>query len=517
MECESESSRRGGRERPRGRCGVASGARLFGFAAIAFALAGCAGEPFDRTLSFTMPARFSESSARPFTPSVDRWWTRFRSPELTRLVAIADGGNLDMAAAVARLAQADAQARIAGAALFPTVGLTSDATYSRSSGTTTRGFITSPKPRGILDVGLSASYVVDIWGQLHDSARAAQLLAEASAYDRETIRLATQGSVVVAYLQYALAQEQLRIANENLRAADRILNVVRQRLAAGTGTALDIAQQETLVANQRASIPPLRQTAANARTTLALLLGRPPQGFELRIASLSGLSAPGVSPGLPSLLLVRRPDIRNAEAALASAEANVDVARKALLPQIQLTASGGFQSAALSTLFRPESAVFSLAAGLTQPIFEGGRLRAQIALSDAQRQELLENYRKAILSALTDVENALTAIRESERRDAALRIAVAKAREAFTLSEERLRQGTIDLVTLLNTQQTLFQAQDALAQNRLSRLQAAVSLFQALGGDWSSEQAILRAPVDDRAAARGPLKADGATREETPQ
>ncbi|MBN9063066.1 MAG: TolC family protein [Rhizobiales bacterium] len=471
--------------------------RRFALIPVLATLAGCAGQPADRSLSFAMPSHFSQASARAASPALDRWWTRFRSPELTRLVDAADLGNLDIAAATARLAQADAQARVTAAALFPTVGLSADAQQSRGSGTTTRGVIVSPKPRGVLDIGLNASYVLDVWGQLQDSARAAEWIAQASVFDRETVRLATQASVVTAYFQYALAQERLRIAGENLRSAERILGVVRQRLSAGTGTALDIAQQETLVANQRASIPLLRQTAANARTTLALLLGRPPQGFDVRAAGLSSLATPRVSAGVPSLLLVRRPDIRSAEASLAAAEANVEVARKALLPQIQLTASGGFQSAALSTLLRPESAFFSLASGLTQPIFEGGRLRAQIAVSDAQRRELLEAYRKAIVSALSDVENALTAIRESDRRDAALREAAAKAREAFNLSEERLRQGTIDLVTLLNTQQTLFQAQDALAQNRLSRLQASASLFQALGGDWSGDG---RAVPDDRQA-----------------
>ena len=342
----------------------------------------------------------------------------------------------------------------------------------------------SPSQRNSFGAVASASYIIDIWGQLRDTARAAQFVAEASDYDREAVRLTVQAAVVNAYLQYAAALDQLRIANENTRNAERILGVVQERLSAGTGSALDVAQQETLVANQRAAIPVLRLLAANARTTLAILVGRPPQGFEIGSAAITAIAAPRISPGVPATLLTRRPDIRRSEALLASAEADVSAARKALLPTIALTGQGGFQSAALSTLMRPESALWSVAAGLTQPIFEGGRLRAQIDLSDAQRLELLESYRKTIITALTDVENALNAIRESERREAALRIAIDKANTAFRLSEERLRQGTIDLVTLLSTQQSLFQAQDALIQARLTRLQAAASLFQALGGDW---------------------------------
>jgi outer membrane protein TolC len=197
-----------------------------------------------------------------------------------------------------------------------------------------------------------------------------------------------------------------------------------------------------------------------------------------------------VTPGIPSDLLFRRPDIRSVEEQMISADANVDVARKAFLPTIQLTGQAGFQSALLSTLLRPESAIYTMAAGVTQPIFEGGKLRGQLALSEAQRQQFLESYRKSIVSALTDVENALVAVRENAARENAQRVAVASARRAFTLSEERLREGTIDLTTLLNTQNTLFQAEDTLIQIRLARLQAVASLFLALGGDWEEPPAL---------------------------
>jgi outer membrane protein, multidrug efflux system len=200
--------------------------------------------------------------------------------------------------------------------------------------------------------------------------------------------------------------------------------------------------------------------------------------------SVRSLRLPVVTPGLPATLLLRRPDIRSAEESLASADADVSAARKAFLPNIQLTGQTGFQSALLSALVRPGAFVYTLAAGVTQPIFDGGRLRGQLALTEAQRQQLLENYRKSIVSALTDVENALIATRENAAREHAQRLAVAAARRALNLSEERLRQGTIDLTTLLNTQSTLFQAEDTLIQIRLARLQAAASLFEALGGDW---------------------------------
>ncbi|MFA6264580.1 MAG: TolC family protein, partial [Pseudolabrys sp.] len=190
------------------------------------------------------------------------------------------------------------------------------------------------------------------------------------------------------------------------------------------------------------------------------------------------------TPGLPSELLAQRPDIRLAEAQLAAANANVEVARAQMLPSISLTAQGGYQSAVLKTLLRPESALYSVAAGLTQPIFDGGELQGNLDLQKGRQDELLQAYRKSVISGFVDVENALDAVRQTAIRERVQTEVVASSRRAFSISEQRLREGTIDLVTVLQTQQTLYQAQDTLATVRLSRLQAVVSLYQALGGGW---------------------------------
>jgi NodT family efflux transporter outer membrane factor (OMF) lipoprotein len=404
---------------------------------------------------------------------------------------LATAQNLDIAVALARIDQAEAQSLIARAALFPILDYRFDALRSQTSGTTEPVIIRKPMLRNSFIKALDASYALDIWGRNRDLLNAARFTEEASIYQAEVVRLTAQVGVVNSFLQYAAAMERVSIATENLRSAQRILGVIRDRITAGTASELDVSQQESLVEGIRASIPPLRLSAHTFRTALAVLLGRPPEGFALRIRRLGGIRTPTVSPGIPSELLVRRPEVRNAEALLASAHADVEAARKALLPSIQLTGQAGIQSAALSTLFRPESVISTIAATVTQPIFEGGRLRAQIELTQAQRQELLEIYRKSIVTALTDVENALIAIRENTARTAAERTAVESARRAFELSEERLRQGTIDLITLLNTQTTLFTAEDLLVQDRLSVLLAVVSLFQALGGDWDDRIPVL--------------------------
>lgn len=447
----------------------------------ALLLAGCAHEPMPQA-GVALAARFDNAAARPAT-DITRWWTRFGAQALTALVDRADTDNLDIAAAAARIEQADAQARVAGAALLPALTGSLDASRAQRSGTTS-GVVRSPSVGNAVSGALAASYQLDLWGRNRDLLSAAESQSLGARFAFDTVRLSTQVATVNAWLQLAATRDRLAIAEDNLRSAERILQVIRERLAAGTASALDRAQQEGLAAQQRAAIPPLRQSVETARLTLALLLGRAPEGFVVAPASLRALRVPTANPGLPASLLLRRPDIRLAEAQLEAADADLAAARKALLPTIQLTGQAGLQSAALNLLLKPESAIWSLASGLTQPIFDGGRLRAQVALNEAQRQELLEAYRKAIVSALVDVETALVAMRETAARESAQAVAVAKAREAFGFAEQRFREGTIDLQTLLITQSTLFQSQDTQIQARLARLQASVSLFQALGGDF---------------------------------
>jgi multidrug efflux system outer membrane protein len=299
-------------------------------------------------------------------------------------------------------------------------------------------------------------------------------------------------TVANTYFEVLSAQERLRIARENLSSATRIQTLIRQRLDAGTASALDVAQQDALVATTRAAIPLLEQVVRQDIATLAVLVGKPPEYFALRGGTMAGLAIPRVTPGLPSELLRQRPDIRMAEADLESANASVISARAAFFPSIQLTGNGGFQSAALQTLFTPQAAFYNVAASLTQPIFDGFRLQGQLDFQRGRQEELLQTYRRTVVSAFADVERALIAIQQTGERERLQRDAVVASRRAFELSETRLREGTVDLVTVLNAQQTLFQNQDALAQTRLARFQAIVSLFQALGGGWTPELVGMR-------------------------
>ncbi|HXX26293.1 MAG TPA: efflux transporter outer membrane subunit [Pseudolabrys sp.] len=476
--------------------------------ALAIPLGGCLLSGDLPEPNLVIPASYDMGPKSPVTaqaslPPLD-WWNKFRSRELTAIIEEARANNLDIAAAVARIVQADAQARIAGAPLLPLITANGNATNSQASLTTTKaniitikqnGGITSGKsgaalsntPTNSLQATLNASYEIDFWGKNRAALRNAEELAVASRYDREVVGLTTTVAAANAYFQVLASQDRLRISKENLESASRILNLINQRAQAGTASALEIAQQESLVNQVKASIPPLEEALYTNRSALAVLMGRSPEQVRIRGGSLHSIAIPRVTPGLPSSLLGQRPDIREAEANLAAANANVYNARAQMLPSITLTGDGGYESAVLRALMRPESVIFTAAAGLTQPIFEGGRLLGNIDLQTAKQDELLQDYRKAIISAFSDVETGLYNVRQTALTVQLQQAVVTSSRRAFDVSEQRLREGTIDLVTVLQTEQTLFTAEDALAQAQLARLQAIVSLYQALGGGWLPE------------------------------
>ncbi|MGA7386797.1 MAG: efflux transporter outer membrane subunit [Pseudolabrys sp.] len=431
------------------------------------------------------------AAAEVAVPPLD-WWRAFRSRELTEIIEAAREGNLDIAAAIARIVQADANARIAGAALLPIIDLNGNAQENQQSKTTGSTNVISISRSGAsvaiithnLTATLNASYEIDFWGKNRSLVRAAEETAVATRYDREVVGLTTLVAAANAYFQVLATQDRLRVARQNLESATRVLNLINQRLQAGTASALDTAQQESLVNNLRAVIPPLEQILRQNRVALAVLMGRSPESVKIRGGSLRSIAYPRVTPGLPSELLAQRPDIREAEANLAAANANVVNARAQFLPSIHLTGDGGYESAILKLLLRPESVIYTAAASLTQPIFHGGQLLGNLDLQKGKQDELLQTYRKAVISGFADVENALDAIRQTAERERLQREVVTSSRRAFDIAEQRLREGTVDLVTVLQTQQTLYVADDALVQARLAHVQAIVSLYQALGGGW---------------------------------
>jgi outer membrane protein, multidrug efflux system len=282
-------------------------------------------------------------------------------------------------------------------------------------------------------------------------------------------------------------RDRLAIARDNLANASKVLHGLQLEETAGIATGLDVAQQQTVVATVNATIPPLQEQLRQTLDALAILIGSTPEGVDISHGSLDAVGQPLVRPGLPSELLARRPDVAEAEAQLMAANANIQVARASFFPSIQLTASGGYESSALSGLLTPANRVWSLGAGVTQPIFQGGALVGQYQLAKGHYEELLADYHKAVISAFANVEDSLVALEQSAQLIERQQQATTAAQRAYDFAQAQMRAGTISVLTLLNTETALFSARDALAQAKYAHLQALVSLYQSLGGGWQLE------------------------------
>ncbi|UVH59443.1 efflux transporter outer membrane subunit [Variovorax paradoxus] len=423
-------------------------------------------------------------------PVEAQWWRSFGSTELDALIARAQSQSNDLAAAVARVRQADARARIAGAALRPQVtGTLGASREGRLGGNATVAGSTYA-------AGFAASYELDLWGR--DAALRDEALQglRASAFDRDTVRLTVTADVAATWLLALALRERTEIAARNLDNARRVLALVESRSRAGAVSPLDLAQQRGLVAAQQRALAALHQQAGDAETALALLLGTAAPAFELRGPRLDALQVPviGAGAGAPSALLVRRPDIARAEAHLAAADANVLAARAALLPTVSLSATVGTGESRFGRLF--DNPLYSLAAGLTAPVFDGGRLAGGQRLAEAKREELLAAYRGAIVGAFADAETALNGVSAIDAQATAQGAELAEARRAAELSEARYRAGAETLLTLLDAQRTLYAAQDLAVQLRMARLQARVSLYRAMGGGWQQARCTSAAAAE---------------------
>jgi NodT family efflux transporter outer membrane factor (OMF) lipoprotein len=462
-------------------------ARIAGVAGLVLGVSGCL-DLVKPELAIDIPGsyRAPHGPAEAATPTLD-WWRSFRSREFTALMEEAITANFDIAVAIAQITQADAQVRIAGAPLLPSLSLGANDTASKASEqlTASSGIVGGRSLYSrTYTSSLSASYVLDFWGKNRAALDAAIETSIASRYNKEVVQITALSSVANAYFQILAARDRLRIARENLDAASDILDKIKERFKVGTASDLNVAQQETLVEQVRASIPPLQLIIEQNTAALALLVGKAPEHFGTRGPGMSSIALPRVTPGLPSDLINRRPDIRQAEEQLKSAGYAVESARAAFFPTIQLTGQLGFESAALRSLFGPGAWFYTAAAGLTQPIFDGGVLLGTFEQQKGLQAQYLQAYRKSVLSGFSNVEQALAAMQRDAQQERAQENVVRAAQRAYDRSREQFDAGTIDMVTLLQVEQTLFTAKDQLALDRLARLQAVVSLFQALGGGW---------------------------------
>jgi NodT family efflux transporter outer membrane factor (OMF) lipoprotein len=444
---------------------------------VACGLAGCSLVPdYERPSTPTQHAWSTQptTSVAAVPVSAD-WWQNFASAELDKLMAEALVANQDLAAAIARIGQARASTRIAGAPLLPSVEATGSTSGIRSR--TNQRTHNSSSGEALL----TASYEVDLWGKNAAGLESAKHTLTATAFDKEALALVIQSEVASTYFDAVSLRQRLAIARENLAAAQQVLKLVQIQMAQGAATALDLAQQRTAVATFEAQIPTLEQQLAADQTSLAILLGRAPGGTTVERDKLDALTLPAIAAGQPADLLERRPDIAEAEASLRSANADIGVARAAFYPSLTLSASAAISGLATSGA----STAASIAAGLIAPIFEGGQLEGQLDLTKARKQELVASYRQTVLTSFKEVEDALSTVETSAARVRSLQTAADQAREAFRMAQLSYGAGASDFLTVLDAQRTLLDNEDSLVQAERDRFTAAASLFKALGGGWA--------------------------------
>jgi multidrug efflux system outer membrane protein len=412
------------------------------------------------------------------------WWEIFLDPELNSLEAAAIESNQDLKGAVARVSQARATARVARADLLPSLNLAPSFNRQRYSPNQDPSFgsITA----STLSVPLDLSYEIDLWGRVRRGFESARADAQASLADFYNVLLTLQADVAQNYFALRSLDAEASIVAATVALRKEQVQLVRSRFEGGIGSDLDVARAETELATTEADAASLAQRRSQLENALAVLVGANPSSFRLPAATTNNWSPqpPEIPAGLPADLLERRPDVAQAERQLAAANARIGVAKGAFFPALSLTASGGYLSGDVQTLFNWESHVWSIGPSLSLPIFAGGRNRANYKRAQAAFEESVAHYRQQILVAFSDVENGLAGLRYLADQSAAQQRAVATARRAAGLATDRYRSGIVSYLEVVDASREALQAERSNAQLAGQRLTAAVQLIKALGGGW---------------------------------
>jgi NodT family efflux transporter outer membrane factor (OMF) lipoprotein len=474
---------------------------------------GCTVGPDYRTPSATalaLPSRFSietpPGSAPPGTAELASWWTALEDPVLDGLVKDALAASPDIVAAGGRLRAARGATRGARAGLLPTLDASASAGRSALIGKGSDALIATPGLGAgtstllatndggtTLDAGLDASYEADIFGGVKRSVQAARADESSAAENLHDTQRSVVAEVAIDYITARSAQERLAIARSNLHSQDETVQIVGWRVRAGLTSSLDLAQARAQREQTAASIPSFETSFVQSSNALAILIGQAPGSIAGRLQPPQPVPIADrvLGADVPAAVLSRRPDVRAAERTLAAATARIGVAKAQLYPALRLTGSLGGSGGSVGDITRFTTG--SLIAAISAPIFDGGAIRGQIEQARGNADVALATYRTTVLTALGDVENAMTALANTRVREVALALAVDDSRNALLLAQSQYRAGLVDFQVLLDSERTLLSSEDGLASARADRASALVQLYKALGGGWQA------APIPDSA------------------
>jgi len=410
----------------------------------------------------------------------EKWWEVFQDKELQGLIRTALQNNYDVRIAAARVLEAQAQLGITRADQLPSLGVGGNITSIRNPAV-------GPIPAYEVtqgQVSAFAAWNLDFWGRYRRATESARATLLANEWAQKEVMATLVANLATSYFLLRQLDLQLEISNRTLSSREDSLELTKTLEQHGINTLLDVRQSEQLVYTAASEVPDLERQIAQEENAISILLGNNPGDIPRGLKLTEQPHAPEVPVGIPSALLERRPDIRQAEQNLVAANAQIGVARSAYFPQISLTANAGYQSAALTELFTGPAGVWTLAGTLTQPIFEGGRLKSGVRLAEAQHEQLLLVYQQTIQGAFRDVSSALVAYRKYRELRIQQQNLVESAQDAARLSEIRFKAGTTDYLEVLTNETNSFSAELALAQAQGNELTALVQLYQALGGGW---------------------------------
>lgn len=427
-------------------------------------------------------AKAEAPKAEPTAQSLgdEKWFEVFQDPELQDLIRTALKNNYDVRIAATRVLQAQAQLGITRADQLPSLGAGGNITSQQSPklGPIPAYEITQGELTG------SAAWNLDFWGKYRRATEAARATLLANQWAQKEVVATLVSNLATSYFQLRQLDLELEISKRTLSSRQDSLNLTQTLQQHGISSMLDVRQSEQLVYTAATEVPDLERQIAQQENAISILLGNKPGDVPRGLKLTEEPHAPEVPSGLPSALLERRPDVRQAEANLIAANAQIGVARAAYFPQVSLTGSAGYESPALTSLFTGPAGVWSLAGSFTQPIFEGGRLKSNVRLAEAQHEQLALTYQQTIQGAFRDVSSALVAYRKDREFRIQQEHLFESAQDAARLSRVRFKAGTTDYLEVLTNETNSFSAELGLAQAQGNELVALVQLYQALGGGW---------------------------------
>jgi len=436
------------------------------------------------------PARFKSQAVSELGPPIPaEWWQLYREPELDRLIATATESNQTLRQAVARVDEARALARVAGSFLYPTISSNPRFSHTRYSANRDSTVTGQQVPQGVTVndwlIPINLTYEIDVWGRVRRSFESARAQAKASEEDVGVVRLIVETDVTRFYYTLRSLDAQAQILEQTVVAYREQVRFVSVQLRTGLVSPIVVAQAQAQLQTTLAQQRDILRARAVLEHALAILCGRPAPSFAVAVNPLGEVSPPAVPPGLPAQLLARRPDVAEAEQNLVAANAQIGVATAEFYPRFTLTSSAGFQSADISTVFTWQSRVASILPSVSIPIFEGGRLRANLDATEARYRQAVAAYTNQILIAYSDVEDALTDLHALTDIVGSLREAVSASQDYLRFAQAQFKYGLVDYLIVIDAERTLLANQLSLAQAVNLQMGASIQLIKALGGGWN--------------------------------